>query len=433
MILEFSIANFRSIGDEQVLSFYSTGAQGGMLGNTVEFRGVPCRLLKSIAFYGANASGKTNVLRALWALRRIISHSYGLAEGDVIRWYDPCIFHSDKQDDGTRFEIEFTIPLEGVESRFLYKVAFNGTEILEESLSSFAKVREAVLFQREKGDTRETIGLGASLKGGERRMAFFKNQAYLSVAGRNPAAPEVLRAIYRYFRSSIKQIRLNEQMPFGGFSKRNDAVNNLITFVDVGVANVETRIAQISEDQFRFPPNMPEAVRRDIVASAGTHYYFKHETGDGKSGTLELDEESDGTKRLFELFPDLIRVLTEGGVFIIDEIESGMHPFMAEVLVKLFNDPEVNEGQAQLIFTTHNSNLLSPNILRRDQIWFSEKKNGRSSFFSLDSFDKKVVTPSSPFGKWYLEGRFGAIPNIDYAGLSAAVRTLRNRKEKSNA
>lgn len=425
MILEVAITNFRSIDDEQVLSFYSTGNQGGLLGNTVEFQGIPCRLLKSIAFYGANASGKTNALRALWTLRRIISRSYSLAEGDVIPWYDPCIFHSGKQDDGTRFEIEFTIPVEGVESRFLYKVAFNGSEILEESLSSFAKVREAVLFQRKKGDTRETIGLGASLKGGERRMAFFKNQAYLSVAGRNPAAPEILRAIYRYFRSSIKQIRLNERVSFFDSLHRSDAVNNLITYVDIGVSNVAPRKVQSDDDRIEFPPDMPETMKRDILASFRTRYYFKHETDDGKNAELEFSNESDGTKRLFVLFPDLIRILTGGGVFIIDEIESGMHPFMAETLVKLFNDPEVNEGQAQLIFTTHNNNLLSPNLMRRDQIWFSEKKNGRSTFFSLDSFDKKAVTPSSPFGKWYLEGRFGAIPNINYAGLSAAVRLLR--------
>lgn len=433
MILEIVIENFRSIDSEQVLSFYSTGNQGGLLGNTVEFPGVPCRLLKSIAFYGANASGKTNVLRAILALRHIVSRSYRLTEGDSIPWYDPCIFHSDKQGNGTRFEIEFTLPVDGSECRFLYKVAFNKSEILEESLSSFAKVREAVLFQRKKGDTRETISFGASLRGGERKIAFFKNQSYLSVAGRNPAAPDVIRSIYRYFRSSIKQVRLNERVSFWDSLHRDDAVNNLITYVDLGVSNVTPRKIQSDDDRIEFPADMPEAMKQDILASIRTRYYFKHETDGGKSGELELSEESDGTKRLFSLFPDLIRVLSEGGVFVIDEIESGMHPFMAETLVKLFNDPEVNEGQAQLIFTTHNSNLLSPNILRRDQIWFSEKKSSRSTFFSLDSFDKKVVTPSSPYMKWYLEGRFGAIPNIDYAGLSAAVRALRNRKEKPDA
>ena len=147
---------------------------------------------------------------------------------------------------------------------------------------------------------------------------------------------------------------------------------------------------------------------------------------------LDLDEESNGTQKMVRLLPQIVDILVSGGVFVVDELDNSMHPFMAEMLVKLFNDPDINKGQAQLIFTTHNANLLSPDLLRRDQIWFAEKVGGHSRYYSLDSFDKKTVTPSSPYVKWYLEGRFGAVPAIDYAGVVGCLRAL-CRKEDADA
>ncbi len=97
-----------------------------------------------------------------------------------------------------------------------------------------------------------------------------------------------------------------------------------------------------------------------------------------------------------------------------DELENSMHPFMAELIIKLFNDPRVNKRDAQLIFSTHNINLMTPELLRRDQIWFTEKQQGATKLYSLDDFDKKKVKPQSPFNQWYAEGRFGAIPSINY-------------------
>ena len=120
---------------------------------------------------------------------------------------------------------------------------------------------------------------------------------------------------------------------------------------------------------------------------------------------------------MFDLAPVLIDAFERGGVLIIDELDNSMHPHMAELIIKLFNDPEVNPGGAQLVFSTHNANLMSPDLLRRDQIWFAEKSNGLSRFFSLDDFDKAKITATSPFARWYAEGRFGAIPSIDYRGI----------------
>ena len=102
---------------------------------------------------------------------------------------------------------------------------------------------------------------------------------------------------------------------------------------------------------------------------------------------------------------------------IMDELDNSMHPFMAELIIKLFNDTRVNKKNAQLIFSTHNINLMSSEYFRRDQIWFTEKNNGVTTLYSLNDFDKNKVKPQSPFNQWYAEGRFGAVPAINYEGL----------------
>lgn len=417
MILEMSIRNFRSIGEEQTLSFCSSDANGS----------------KCVAFYGANASGKTNLLRALWSLRMIISSSYRLGEGESIPWYDACIFYNVEGAPGTgaygnRFDIEFTVPGSGGGGRYAYTLEYDSEEIVFESLSSFAKRRRAMLFTRKRGDDKDSMAFGSSMRGGERKMAFFKNQAYLSVAGRNPAAPDFIRSIYRYFKVGMTQMRLNDDN-VSFYDPQSIEAQKLIRFVDLGISEMSIRNIDVDPAIVPLPEAMPQPMREKVLESIRNRYYFTHDAGNGVSGEIELKNESDGTQRLFKLLPNLVKTLAEGGVLIIDEIESGMHPFMAETIVKLFNDSCVNRGEAQLLFTTHNTNLLSSSLMRREQIWFVEKIGGCSRFYSLDDFDKKKVTPSSPFSRWYMEGRFGALPAIDYAGLASAIKAIQMRAD----
>lgn len=427
MILEIVIRNFRSVGVEQALSFYNSDARGGNLGNVAALSGTPYLIMKSVGLYGANGSGKTNALRALWVIRQIICHSYSLGEEDGILLYDPCIFYNADAD--TMLEVEFTVAIDGVETRYLYKIEFDAKEIVFESLFSFPKGRKAMLFTRKQGDDRGSMTFGASLRGGERKISFFKNQAYLSVAGRNPAAPEFIRRIYRYFKNEMTQIRLHEPGTLL-YNPQNVEAQKLVRFADLGITDMSVRAADIDASTVSFPKDMPKILREQFLDRISKRYYFTHTTSQGGVGDIELDNESDGTQRLFHLLPNIVRTIVRGGVYIIDEIECGMHPFMAEAIVKLFNDPSINHGQAQLIFTTHNSNLLSPALMRRDQIWFVEKVDGSSRFYSLDDFDKKTVTPSSPFAKWYLEGRFGAVPEIDYVGLVAAIKAIQAKESE---
>lgn len=426
MIIEFSASNFRSIDEERTFSLYMTGSQGGHLSNTVPLEGAPYRILKTVGVYGSNASGKTNLLRALGALRQIVRRSHHFHEGEKIGLYEPCSFNGETEKRETRFQLEFTCPYDGKETRFVYVLAYTDVAITYEKLTAYFTNRESLLFERDLSTNNGKLVFGASYKGGTRNIACFPNQAYLSVAGQNAAAPVIVRKVVSYITRRIATPRVD--CIFMRDVKQSDVrAWNLVSHIDVGVENVRLEEKSVSEEELNMPPDLPQELKNDVLNRARKRIVLKHSDNMGAFMRLDLDEESNGTQKMVRLLPQIVDILVSGGVFVVDELDNSMHPFMAEMLVKLFNDPDINKGQAQLIFTTHNANLLSPDLLRRDQIWFAEKVGGRSRYYSLDSFDKKVVTPYSPYVKWYMEGRFGAIPSIDYAAIVSELVDWRER------
>ena len=129
--------------------------------------------------------------------------------------------------------------------------------------------------------------------------------------------------------------------------------------------------------------------------------------------TFDLSDESEGTQRLYGLGGMILSLMDQGYTVLIDELNNSFHPLITEMLIKLFQDPNTNPENAQLIFTTHDTSILKPELFRRDQIWFTEKdKYGATSLYSLSEFDYDKVRPNVPFDKWYLSGRFGALPLI---------------------
>lgn len=114
------------------------------------------------------------------------------------------------------------------------------------------------------------------------------------------------------------------------------------------------------------------------------------------------------------MIPMLVEAFRKQCVIVFDELDNNIHPHMADVIVRLFNDGEVNKYNSQLIFTTHNMQLMSPEKMRRDQLFFFEKRQGKSIGYSLNDFDKTRVKSTTPFGVWYDQGRFGGVPKINY-------------------
>jgi AAA15 family ATPase/GTPase len=424
MIIDFTVSNFRSIKDEQTFSFYTESIGTHLPENVCYPAGDKIGVLKSAGLYGANASGKSNLLLAFQALRYIVVRSGDLKEGDEII-HDPYMLAEDSKLLPTRFEIEFFVrSVENSQTKILryrYCVAFTAYEIVEESLHFYPSSQEALVFNRNKSDSWQTIPFGSLYKGGKKRIPFFSNNSYLSKSGDSADTPQMIRDVYNYFRKSHLHVGVNERV--GKLNWFEDAtlvhkVSRLLSLVDTGISyiSIEER-TDLDIDNLKIPDDIPEEIKLMLLKDRKYKPLFLHLTETGNSEPFEEKKESAGTRKLFHLAPLIIETLSKGSVMIMDELDNNMHPFMADLIIKLFNDPRINKVNAQLIFSTHNINLMSPELLRRDQIWFAEKQQGASRFFSLDDFDKKKVKPQSPFNQWYAEGRFGAIPTIDYQGI----------------
>ena len=419
MIVDFTATNFRSIKDEQVFSLYVETAGTHLPENVSYPAGDKIGVLKSVGIYGANASGKSNLLFAFRALQYIVVNSGDLKEGDTIA-YEPYLLSESNQVAPTCFEIEFFVPnIENKSLRYRYIVAFTAQKIVEESLFFYPTTQRAMIFSRTTGDTWETIRFGSLYKGGKKRLPFFENNSYLSKAGNSADAPPMIREVYNYLRGHLVHLRVNQYRGRLNWFEEPQLVKKiarLLSLVDTGISDISIQ-EKPSLDDIKLPNDMPEEFRLRVLQHEKHKFFFLHSMETGENRPFEVEQESDGTRRLFNLAPLLIQTLSEGRVLIMDELESSMHPFMAELIIKLFNDPRVNKRDAQLIFSTHNINLMTPELLRRDQIWFTEKQQGATKLYSLDDFDKKKVKPQSPFNQWYAEGRFGAIPSINYHSI----------------
>ncbi|MEN8255199.1 MAG: ATP-binding protein [Verrucomicrobiota bacterium] len=423
MIVDFTVSNFRSIRDEQTFSLYAENPGNHLLDNISYPAGKKIGVLNSAGIYGANASGKSNVLLAFEALQFLVRVSGRLKDGSPIECYEPFRLSEKTKNAPVRFEVEFFTP-DGM--RYVYRIAFTRKRIVEEHLSFYPSAKVAKVFSRTESDTWKTIDFGGLFSGGKKQFPLFDNNAYLSKAGDSADAPELIRNVYNYFRNNVLRLGLNERVGFEWVE--DDVVFNkasaLLRFVDTGVAGVAVKENEVDPDSVKLPGHLPESIKKSILRDMGRSFLFTHLNDSNEPEFFDLQMESAGTQKLFHLAPLVVDTLENGGVLIVDELDNSMHPFIAELIIKLFNDPEVNRGNAQLIFSTHNISLMSSEHFRRDQIWLTEKTKGATRLYSLEDFDKKKVKPQSPFNRWYAEGRFGAVPKIDYRGI---VDLLNNR------
>ena len=422
MIIDLSISNFRSFRDNQLLSMYveSTRAQHPSNYSLIEEDRIA--VLRSAAVLGANASGKSNVLRAFAALKWIVLSSAGRKDGQQIPPYEPFRLSPDFEKGPVRFDIEFVV---SSGARYRYEIAFLREKILEERLFSFAKRTRALVFDRGSNDTWETIKFGGTYKGGTRRFPFFENASYLSRAGNDASSPEFMREIYRYFEkmtnlgagnSLLSNIALTD-------ATMMRAVSELICLADTGVSKV-TLEENDAPSEIRLPDGIPDEVKEAILAENRMATKFWVESVSGGFVSFESGEMSNGTIRLLELLPIILRSFENGSVIILDEIDAHLHTDLINLILQLFHDDEVNAKGAQIIFSTHDTNILDPMRMRRDQIWFVGKEDGASSLKSLDSFDKKLVRQNSPFESFYRDGRLGALPRVSFGSVKRVLLSM---------
>lgn len=419
MLVDLSVTNFRSFKTEQLLSMNVEYARQHHQSNYSLVEEDRLAVLRTAAIFGPNASGKTNILMALMALRWIVLNSDGRSEDRPIPPYEPYRLSDETSDSPVRIEIEFIV---GSGVRYRYEVAYARDRIVSEYLYSYTRRSKALLFGRDESDTWRSIKFGGTYKGGSRRFSHFSNAAYLSRAGRDPSAPESVREIYKYFeaitllpsgRNFFSWAPLREPATLS-------AVSELIRLADTGVERITIEDRDAPED-IKLPPDMPEDIREAILSRNRMIASFWVGSDTGSLVPFEDREMSDGTTRLFEILPVVLESLSSGGILVCDELDAHFHTDIVDLILRLFHDDDINTKGAQLIFTTHDTNILDSSLLRRDQIWFVSKEKGASTLRSLDEYDKKLVRHDSPFEAFYLDGRLGALPRISYSKVKRTV------------
>ncbi len=417
MVLEFSIQNFRSIKNRQVFSMVAES--GRSKPDNVFEATLPnentVRMLKSAMIYGANASGKSNLIKAFQTLQRMVLNSATHRAGNPILMYNPFVFSETTAVAPTVFELTFVFN----SIKYQYEIKFNGIEVVSEVLDYFPKGQTHNIFKRpvEKSESEllHTARLGTNH--GNKNIEVFKNQLLLSKFG-SDIPHELLSNLYTYFQSieiwdgtKMRPNNLVNQMA-ERFSNPEKA--HLLKRLERMIQVADTKIEGIGiEDKpikFRRLPDgaMKELIEKQVI---GRHPVYENGVK-VDSRNLSFQQESVGTNVLFGLGAMMLERLENGGVIIFDEFDNSLHPKLAKFLVQLFSSPVANPKNAQLILATHETTLLDRDLFRTDQIWIVEKNEfGETEFFSAQDFEG--IREDVPFDKWYLAGKFGGLPKIE--------------------
>ena len=431
MLIEFRVKNYRSIGEEQVFSFVA-GAEKrrGKEDDCEDPRVVACpppvglRLLKSCVIYGANAAGKSNLLRALATVRNIVVNSSDNKPGDLFE--DAESFAFDIEYKKAPIEFEITFLMEGI--RYQYGVAFNAQRICEEWLIYYPKGRPASLFERSaKKEENENIEIefGTSMKGEKKSIAQKTGDNVLFLSKGAQEQNPILKKIFLWFRTKLYFVDmqypgdipyLDTAKMFNESDSARERITKLIQYADFGIQALTVKLMTVEESPFY--RKQTEAKKKVIPSEVRSGNYLDvralHSTGADQFVSLGMEDESDGTQRYFGMSGLILGVLESGGILVVDELDASLHPLLVRRIVEMFHDPEINKNNAQLLFATHDTTLLSPTLFRRDQVWFVEKdERGQSQFYSLLDYKREGkgrVRKDEAWERGYLQGRYGAVP-----------------------
>lgn len=422
MIISFSVSNFRSIREKQTFSMLASSTKSKST-NTFEYvlaNGDTIHLLKTVGIFGGNAAGKSNLIHALFNLRGFIKNSADLTVDKAIPYYDPFLFHTSSQKAASEFEIVF---LGKDRQKYKYYISFNAKEIFVETLDYYPKNSKQNIFKRPIAQTAliHTAKLGKNF--GNKEYEIFKNQLLLSKFGKD-IPNEQLSYIYLYFDaldiwnvsdiriSMLKRTIVNELKKTENVSFFN-RLNKLIRVADTKINEVILDKTQETDTL-----DIPELNRKSTEELYAKHNVYDDTQNKIEEHNLPFKDESVGTNYLFALGGLILQKLEKGGVVVFDEFDNSLHPLLSRFLVQLCNNPKSNPDKAQLIFMSHEPTMLDKNLMRADQIWFAEKNNlGETQIYSAQDFEG--VREDIPFDKWYLAGKFGAIPHINESEIQS--------------
>lgn len=398
MLIEFSVANFRSLQQSQSLSLV-VGKGHEMRGsNTFPLSGnTSLSLLRSAALIGPNAGGKSNFLLALSTMQQIaVDSAINLQRGDKLPVtpfrLDPCTRQLP-----TEFEVTFAV--NGV--RYQYGFSATAERIHDEWLFAFPKGRAQRWFQRAWDCSSEQYEwvLGNNLMG--EKLLWQKstrdNAPFLSTAMR--LGSEQLQPVFDWFKNTLRVTSVGNWKLHADSSLCKESgkrrVLELLRAVDIEIDDI------LVEPKAFDVVTLPSAM---VIRTV-------HKDKEGNTVILNFEEESGGTQKLVYLAVICIDALNNGNVLVIDDLHDNLHPRLVQHVVTLFHDSETNPKNAQLVFTTHGTSILNQNLFRRDQIWFCEKdKYQATTLHPLTDFSRPKHRENIELA--YISGRYGALPFV---------------------
>ena len=419
MIVQFTVGNFLSFNGKQMLNLEARGISE-LKTNICTFKAE--KILRSMVIYGANSSGKSNLIKAMERMREVVLSSVRLNDSDELE-YSPFLLSIETDSLPTFFEIifwkesiryryGFEYNLRQIENEWLFagksekseKTLFIRTI---EGIAVDAKYKEGVGIESKTNNNRLFVSLVAQLGGpiSKQILEFFKNYNVLSGLDHNDYKGFTTRMLHKNLNGCEESLELYQKLKLG--------------FQDIKAIESDFNLSEI-------PENLKDELRiklvKDLTGKRNISLKTVHNKYD-KQGEIvdfvlfdKLKNESEGTNKIIDLSGPIFDTLKFGKALIIDELDAKLHPLITMRIVELFNSPISNTKNAQLIFATHDTNLLGEELFRRDQIWFTEKdEREQTELYSLYDFnlpDGSKVRNDSNLEKNYIRGRYGAIPFI---------------------
>ncbi|MGL5355334.1 MAG: AAA family ATPase [Cetobacterium sp.] len=437
MLLRFNVTNFLSFKENQMIEFYA-GKAKLFKDHTITNDKYKGAVLKTAIVYGANASGKSNLIKAMDFSRRIIVD--GIETVDTINKY----FRLDEKSKNTSTVFQYEIDIDGKYYDYGFVVELIKKEIVEEWLFEKNPTSEKQIFHRDK-DKKIINNLKLKNQNDKKRFQFYgedlkNNELFIKELATKDWEDEslhIFKKIYDWF--SKKFSIVSPETKFGTliFMENYDKLQEYLKSFDTGIEevklleknfeewlktlhesirinisnsistlekNTKTKIAIAVEGNFYIIGKFSDSRNQDLMVK---EINFNHSNNPELNELFELFDESDGTRRLIELIPLLHGLTEEGKTIVIDEVDRSLHPALTKKLFQLFYE-KTKGKKSQLIVTTHESTLLDLNLVRRDEVWFIERKKDKSSMiYSLDQFE---VRYDKKIDKAYFLGRYGGVP-----------------------
>ena len=418
MLLEFRVKNFLSIKDEVCLDLKAT--------NITDFGDINLihterhNILKGAVIYGANSSGKSNLIKAMSTMRRIVFQSFEKSSTSELN-IEPFLLDTVSETEPSFFEVTFLLN----NIKYRYGFELTNSKIKAEWLMEAKKIAEKYLFVREDDgiDVNPQYKEAKDLEEKTRDNALF-----LSVIDQfnGKLASQIMKWFNNFITISGLKHERYKSVTFEMLEKEESKhlLQSFYNDLDLGFNNVAIKKKDFNSTDI--PDDMPEHIVKQLISDLEGKKIVNVKTIHKKRNPLnnsltdvEFDmrsQESSGTNKVFNISGPIFDALTDGGILVIDELDASLHPLLTLSITRLFNSTQHNPKNAQLIFSTHDTNLFSYGKFRRDQIYFIEKdKNFSSDLYSLVEYKGNggiTVRKDRKFEKDYIQGRYGAIPFI---------------------